>query len=623
MPTRIVHRFLVVLILLTALPMALLGAASYRAARKALTGTALMHMETIAEDHKNHLDFWFRERLQDLTTVASLPPVRMVCTRCSTSGCPIQSGTTLEAVRASLRSVTGSPPLYESMALYSADGRLLAAAGPQDKAPRPAPIRPPKEPTFGTPLRGPDGLWHVSLAAPIQGEEGKPVGTVVATVNMSQSLDPMMTDRAGLGSTGRTYLLTPQREIVTRIHALSDGAGEISSPHSFAIEQVLAGQSGAGLYKDFQGREVVGAYRWLSGYRLGLLAEMTTREILAPVQWMLAWTVAAVAALLLSCFILAWAAAGRMSQPIVEMSEAARRMADGDFSVQINASRRDELGILAQSFNEMSRRTAQTLEELRANERSLRRAYQSQKVLQRRLVQSEKLAAVGELVAGVVHEMRNPLSSVKLNLQILQRSLDREGPLAEHFSLALEQVKLLENMFRDLLDYSKPLQITARPEALELLVERALEQASAEVSLADVRVEKELDRDLPFVEVDGERAVQVLVNVIKNSVQNADGPLRLRFQAAVKEDPSGSAPVLRLAVQDTGPGIPPQHVTRLFQPFFTTRTKGTGLGLSMVKKIMDAHGGSVEIESTPGRGTTVHLDFPISGSEPHAEDPHH
>ncbi|MBC7359394.1 MAG: HAMP domain-containing protein [Desulfacinum sp.] len=626
MPRRIFHRFLLVLALLTALPVGLMGIASYSLAKRTLIGTALMHMETIAEDHKNHLDFWFRERLQDLSTLASLPLVRVVCSHCSMAGCAIESGETLEAVRASLLSVADKIPFYEAMALYSADGRLLAATGHEDDAAETSPPGPPPhEPVFGMPVRGPDGLWHVTIRAPVLGENGSVVGAVEGVVNMSRSLDPMMTDRAGLGTTGRTYLLTPERKVITRIHGLELPAGGSGnpSPDSSAIREALAGRSGSGIYRDLEGREVVGAYLWLDNYRLGLFAEMATREILAPVRWMLTWTVGTVGALLLICFVTARVAADRMSRPIVAMSEAARRMADGDFSVEIDASRRDELGVLAQSFREMAGRIARTLEELRANERSLRRAYEAQKALQNRLVQSEKLAAVGELVAGVVHEMRNPLSSVKLNLQILRRSLGREGPLAEHFTLALEQVRLLENMFGDLLDYSKPLQLDTRPVPLESLVDRALEQAAAEVSLDGVEVERDLGSGLPNVMVDEERAVQVLVNVIKNAVQNAHGPLGLRLEAALEENPAGADPVLRLSVRDTGPGIPPQHVPRLFQPFFTTRTKGTGLGLSIVKKIMDAHGGNVTIESEPGRGTTVRLHFPIAGSEVHAEDPHH
>ncbi len=625
----IAHRFLLILILITTLPVALMGTASYHLARRTLIGTALMHMETIAEDHKNHLDFWYRERLQDLAVLASLPLVRNVCAQCGEQGCLFRSASTTAVIGAALSSVADRTPHYEALGIFTADGRPLftterGAPLPVEAAMNQEPGTPcAGKPFIGRPYLGPDHLWHVVIRSPVLNSAHQVTGSVVAVVNISHSLDPMMTDRAGQGKTGRTYLVTPQRQVITGFAVGSVAGGPPLRIDSVGIRRAIAGRSGAGIYRDYLGREVVGAYRWLKSYRLAIVAEMETAEILAPVQWIKKWTLGAVAILLGLCFAGATLAARKMSQPIVAMSRAARRMAEGDFSQTIEVSRGDELGALAASFNHMAQRIAGTMEELRANERSLRRAYEEQQALQAQLVHSEKLAAIGELVAGIVHEMRNPLSSVKLNLQIIKRNMPGDAQLGEHFSIALEQVALLEAMFRDLLNYSKPLRLTIAPHPLPGLVERARDQAEAEVPMNDVSLDEDFPAELPPVLVDEERVVQVLVNLFKNAVQNREGPLRLRLEASGPKPGNHHRPTVRLVIADNGPGIPPQHLPRLFQPFFTTRTKGTGLGLSIVRKIMDAHGGHVFIESEPGRGTRVILEFPAQGSEADANHSHH
>ncbi len=624
MARRIAHRFLWILILLTALPLGIMGAATYGMARRALIGTALMHMETIAEDHKNHLDFWYRERLQDLASLAALPLVRELCRHCATKTCPLDGHRSLTDIRSVLLAVARKVPFYDAIVLQTPDGRSIVTTFEEDSEKRPPWVENPgPRSTFGTPVRSENGQWYVTIRRSVRDRQGNVVGIILARVNLSRSLDPVMTDRAGLGRTGRTYLITPDRHIITHLPEDQTRASNASAPDSFGIRRAIAGGTGSAIYRNHRGRQVVGAYVWLPQYQLAVIAEMETSEILSPVRWMKLGTLGAVVLLLVICFGLAQIAAARMSRPIEAMSEAARRMADGDFSVTLNVDRQDELGVLAESFNHMARKTAETLNELRTNERSLRRAVEEQKALQAQLVQSEKLAAIGELVAGIVHEMRNPLSSIKLNLQILKRAFQENDQWKEHFTIALDQVALLENMFRDLLDFSKPLKLQRTPVSVEKLLDRALDQVSAGVSMDRVRIRKRLEPELPHLFVDEERIVQVLVNVIKNAVENRSGPLEILLEAECLERDSPPGWILRLKVQDDGPGIPPQHLPRLFQPFFTTRTRGTGLGLSIVRKIMEAHGGTVRIESRLGKGTVVFLDFPIQRSVIHAKDSDH
>jgi signal transduction histidine kinase len=243
------------------------------------------------------------------------------------------------------------------------------------------------------------------------------------------------------------------------------------------------------------------------------------------------------------------------------------------------------------------------IDSLKQKEISLKSAYDELMQTQGQLVQSEKMAAVGELVAGVVHEMRNPLSSVKLNFQIIGRSLDREGLLHEHYSIGLEQIAQLEKMLSSLLDYSKPISVEKTPFRLETVMAESIQQLQSFIESCSI--ELRADGPLPHVMGDPEQIRQVLVNVIKNAIESAGpaGKVEVRMKASAGEGDKG----ILIEVSDNGPGISQQDMKRIFQPFFTTKEMGTGLGLSIVKKIMEAHGFRVSVSSEEGAGTMVSL----------------
>ncbi len=283
------------------------------------------------------------------------------------------------------------------------------------------------------------------------------------------------------------------------------------------------------------------------------------------------------------------------------MAEASHKMANGSLDQRITYSGHDEIGMLSKSFNSMAGDLSALIDSLKQKEISLQKAYDELIETQVQLVQSEKMAAIGELAASVVHEMRNPLSSVKLNFQIIGRSLDRKGPLHEHYSIGLEQIAQLEKMLSSLLDYSKPISVTKIPFRIETVIAESLQQLQ---SFTDgVSIELNTDGSFSDVVGDSEQIRQVLVNVIKNAIESAGpkGKVEVSIKAAGEDGRKG----ILVEVFDNGPGISQQDIKRIFQPFFTTKEKGTGLGLSIVKKIMEAHGFGISVSSEEGAGTVV------------------
>jgi two-component system sensor histidine kinase HydH len=217
------------------------------------------------------------------------------------------------------------------------------------------------------------------------------------------------------------------------------------------------------------------------------------------------------------------------------------------------------------------------------------------------------MAAIGELVASVVHEMRNPLSSVKLNLQIIGRTLEQGSLLSEHYHIAIDQVSQLERMFTDLMNYSRPLDLRKSVVSLDRLVEESLMQLEPLTNGREISIEQNLPKTLPPVLADSDKMRQVLVNVIRNAVEATGRDGRVEITGGV-EDSHGRV-VVTLEVADNGSGISPQDLGRVFKPFFTTKQKGTGLGLPIVKKILEAHGYAISVSSEEAKGTVVHLQM--------------
>ena len=361
-------------------------------------------------------------------------------------------------------------------------------------------------------------------------------------------------------------------------------------------------------FRNYVGREVVGAYAWLPRYEWVILTEMGKDEILAPLASIKITVLVTAAVVSGLCLFMAFMVSRRVSRPITAVAQAAKEIAEGRLDRRIEVRGEDEIGALAGSFNAMTRRLADLIASLRRKEESLQNACNQLVTAQQQLVQAEKMAAIGELAASVVHEMRNPLSSIKLNLQIIGRGLTREAPLAEHYQIAVEQVAQLEKMFADLLNYSRPLTIQPAYVEVGALLARCTQQLASELTGQAISVTTDLQEPVAHILGDADRIEQVIVNVLKNAMEAA-GP-GSRIEISVAGDALGKRPMVTIRIADNGPGIPPQHLKRIFQPFFTTKKKGTGLGLAIVRKIMDVHQGEISVESAVGQGTTVRLSFP-------------
>lgn len=227
--------------------------------------------------------------------------------------------------------------------------------------------------------------------------------------------------------------------------------------------------------------------------------------------------------------------------------------------------------------------------------------------LQEKVRRSERLASLGRLAAGVAHEIRNPLSSIRGFAQYFMRRLKGQEEEQGYASIMVKEVDRLNRVISELLDFARPKEPHREPQALEEIVDYSLKLLQPEFSQKKIKVEKSFEPDLPKVGVDRDQISQALLNLFLNSFESIEGEGKIKVSLKKINDP----PALEAAIMDTGRGIAREDLEKVFEPFFSTKRKGSGLGLAIVHQIVEGHGGDISVDSQEGRGTTFRITLPV------------
>ncbi len=232
------------------------------------------------------------------------------------------------------------------------------------------------------------------------------------------------------------------------------------------------------------------------------------------------------------------------------------------------------------------------------------------------LIRSEKLAALGQLSAGIAHEIRNPLTSINILIHSLTENLPTEDSRWEDLKVIEEEILRINEIVDQFLRFAKPASPLFEKTNLISIFEEILQLLRPQLERARIEVKREFE-PLPLITVDKEQIKQVILNLLMNAIQAMSGGGKLGTSGRLSKDGDW----VELAIQDSGVGIPPEDMNKLFDPFFSTKEGGMGLGLAIAHRIIDQHHGKIEVESTPGKGTLFTISLPVLTEEQDADYP--
>ena len=316
-----------------------------------------------------------------------------------------------------------------------------------------------------------------------------------------------------------------------------------------------------------------------------------------------------------------------ITHPLRDMVVATKKIAQGDLSHEVNIQSRDEIGHLAESFNQMVRELKHAQQELtewgETLEKRVADRTEALEKAQYQLIRSEKLASLGKLAAVVAHEINNPLAGIltyiKLLLKITGKEpfpVSRAEEMKNYLSVMDTEMNRVTRIVKDLLTFARRSKPRIEKVNVNSIVEQSLSLLENKIKLQNVDLQTQLDDTLPLVPCDFSQIQQVLMNLIINGTEAMSNGGELNIKTNHRPDNE----FVEIEVADTGAGIPDEHLSKIFDPFFSTKEagKGVGLGLSIVYGIVNEHKGSIDVKSAEGKGTTFTIKLPTVVEEEEA-----
>ncbi len=284
-------------------------------------------------------------------------------------------------------------------------------------------------------------------------------------------------------------------------------------------------------------------------------------------------------------------------QPLKKLTTKIREVEGGDLTARVDLKSNDELGRLGKSFNDMVEKLDQAQKEVK-------------KYHQEQLARADRLASIGEITAGIAHEIRNPLAGISGAIQVIVSDFDFEDPRKEIAEELLFQVERLNKTVSDTLAFSRPTPPELKHVNIHEVIDRALFFITSDPKQTKaIAIVKEFDESLPLLNIDERQIQQVLLNIFLNAVRAIPDSGELRIKTLFAQRAEGE--VLIVEITDTGIGMDQDTLGKIFNPFFSTRSKGTGLGLSVAKTIIEQHQGVIYAESVPDKGSKFIITFKV------------
>ena len=678
---QIVGSFLI----LSLMTISIVGYTTFNQARASLKESVFDRLSFAVELKENELNRWVLDQRQNILAIADLPEIynleKILLTTKKSTPEYLSAQTSLQTA---LTSFTSNLYSLQEIFILTRSGRVLVSSNPS-KVGKYQPLvqysqvtKAPTDNLISNFYRSSEtGKPMITFATPILSENNRQLGMLATHLNLER-IDTIIRQQAGLGETVETYLVGNIGSSLSKrnvfVSATKFGSDEFPDGiESDAINAAIDGNNGKGLYHNYRGVPVIGVYRWLEYQDLALLAEIHQKEAFAPARH-LATSILLVGLILAVVMAVGMLLLGRqIVRPILALSHTAKLVSEGDLSQKVPVLTQNEIGVLARTFNQMISQLQISyhkladyshLLEIKVDERTqelteknadLEQTLKKLKQTQAQLIQNEKMVSLGQLVAGVAHEINNPVNFIYGNIKpardYAEDLLDLINLYRQYYPEAVDEIRNRQRIIDlDFINADFPILLNSMEESSRRIQEIVLslrnfsrhdESRQTQINIhegidstllilqnrlkskagyPEIKVIKEYG-NLPLIECLASQINQVLMNILANGVdalemywQQSKSQLS-HIQLVIKiQTKLISEDLIAISITDNGPGIPETVKNRIFDPFYTTKPvgKGTGLGLSLSYQIVvEKHGGKLYCNSVVGQGTEFVIELPV------------
>ncbi len=592
-------KFMLLFFIFFFVPFGLLTIFSISMSKGMMKKSTVDHLQNLVEVKETAIEQWLKERVSDGKTIVESQEIKSLNPK---------------RIEPFLSLVKHFERAYLEIWVLNSKGQLVSGSLPKNSFEKEEWFqRAVKEETFILrPALQPKSLQPaITISFSIKDTRGRPIGVLKELVDLTYISE--LISESKLGETGKLFIVSPQGEFVlyNRLTELLK-KGVTKVPY---LEKIQFKPTYTGVYRDYMGNDVLGSWKWIPTLRCYLIAEQDTKEAFYQIDLLvkkafIIFVISTPLILGISYWVI-----GRVTSPIKRLSEAVALFANGHFGETVSTDREDEIGRLIAGFNVMAEKLKKAYKELEgkveASNKELEVAYEMLKRRQEQLIQSEKMAALGQLSAGIAHEIRNPLTSIKIFIQSLEKEIDLDENQEEDFRIIMKEIDRINENITRFLNFARPEEPLFQSINISALVKNSVNLLAAKLRTSGIHLDISLPDEPPPVEGDPKQLAQVFLNLLLNAVEAMPQGGTLTIRSAVKVTPDNRKEFLQLIIKDTGHGIPEKDQPYLFDPFFTTKAGGTGLGLSIVYSIIQKHNGRIEVESELGKGSSFVLSLPI------------
>jgi two-component system, NtrC family, sensor kinase len=596
-------KLMLIFLLVALVPIAAIGVFSIKTTEQLIVNMVMRQLENVAVDKVAILERWLSERKADMLVMA---------------GTSILKTMDPEIIAPYLDLIQKNYGVYKKHTIVSVDGETAFSCydGKINTETQVAYTGGIKENLYLSNISYPpeeeESTFHI--AAPIMDDDGILKGTIYGTVGTSKIINFIL--NVSLGETGECYLVDKDGTFLAHKEPRRILNENISQSDSF--KNIFGKRDRHQTYLDYRGIEVLGTSQKVGGTDWYIVVEQDRDEAFHSFDALKRYIYLTVLLCIGSAFMFTWVISCHIVSPIRALSRSADILANSEFEkVAVNVDREDEIGMLYRAFENMAvklRERQNRLEQkVDLKEARLKETDIILKQIKRVAERSEKFAAIGRLGAAVAHEIRTPLTSLKLFLESVQAEIEISAEYSEDYRIAMQQIKRIEATINRFLDFSKPQELVFSEIDISQLIENVLVMIRPMVNKQECFIDIDMEKDLPGINGDKKSLEEALINLFVNSLEamGDHGKLFVVVQKDYFASNKHTTPCIRIDIGDTGCGISENQIVNIFDPFFTTKSSGTGLGLPLVLNIIKHHGGDIRVKSHIDKGTLFSIYLPL------------